>query len=191
MRYKAGHKEESRARILEAVGRGLRRHGVGGIGVDGLAKEAGVTSGAFYGHFATKTEAFEEAAVAGLQELLAGLQELQAGHGADWLPAFVDLYLGFKRTCALDDACGLQALTPEVARADLPLRRRYEGVLLQVVSCVAAGLPERAGAASPDARAWALLALLSGGVTMARSLADPALSDHAAEALKRAALALA
>lgn len=47
MRYKPGHREESRAKILDAVGRGFRKHGYGGIGVDGLAKEAGVTSNDF------------------------------------------------------------------------------------------------------------------------------------------------
>ena len=57
MRYAAGHKEGARTRILDAAGRGFRRLGFGGIGVDGLAKEAGVTSGAFYGHFPSKAEA--------------------------------------------------------------------------------------------------------------------------------------
>ena len=126
MRYKPGHKEESRARILEAAGRGFRRHGLGGIGVDGLAREAGVTSGAFYVHFPSKSIAFEEVAVAGLEQLLASIEGLQTERGSAWIEAFVDRYLGFKRTCLLDDACGLQALTPEVIRADVAVRRRYE-----------------------------------------------------------------
>jgi TetR/AcrR family transcriptional repressor of nem operon len=45
MRYGPDHKEEARSRILHAAGRGFRRLGFGGVGVDGLAKEAGVTSG--------------------------------------------------------------------------------------------------------------------------------------------------
>ena len=48
MRYGPGLKQEARTKILDAAGRGFRRLGFGGIGVDGLAKEAGVTSGAFY-----------------------------------------------------------------------------------------------------------------------------------------------
>jgi AcrR family transcriptional regulator len=191
MRYKPGHKEESRARILEAVGRGFRRHGLGGIGVDGLAKEAGVTSGAFYGHFGTKVQAFEEAAVAGLEALLASVTQLQDERGTDWLAAYVDLYLGLRRTCDLEEACGLQALTPEVMRADLPVRSRYEAVLRRIVDQVAQGLPQTPGAPPAQARAWALLALLSGGVTLARSLADSELGSQAAESLKQAALAVA
>lgn len=191
MRYKPGHKDESRSRILEAAGRGFRRHGLGGIGVDGLAREAGVTSGAFYVHFPSKAVAFEEAAVAGLEQLLASIQGLQVERGASWIAAFVDRYLGFKRTCLLDDACGLQALTPEVVRADVAVRRRYEGLLKRIAERVAQGLTERNGAPSTKERAWALLALLSGGVTMTRSTVDEALGDDVATALKKVALAIA
>lgn len=190
MRYKPGHKEESRARILDAVGRGFRRHGVGGIGVDGLAREAGLTSGAFYAHFGSKSEAFEEAAIAGLESLLAGIQSLQSKHGDAWVEAFVDFYLGFKRTCDLDEACGLQALTPEVVRADAEVRGRFQASLLRVVEQVAKGLRPRPGAPSRKDRAWALLALLSGGVTMARATRDGAVGEEAAAALHRIALAI-
>lgn len=190
MRYKPGHKEESRARILEAVGRGFRRHGVGGIGVDGLAREAGLTSGAFYAHFGSKAEAFEEAAIAGLESLLAGIQDLQAEQGDAWVEAFVDFYLGFKRTCDLDEACGLQALTPEVVRADAEVRGRFQASLLRVVEQVAKGLRSRPGAPPRKDRAWALLALLSGGVTMARATRDSTVGEEAAAALKRIALAI-
>jgi len=191
MRYKPGHKEESRARILEAVGRGFRRHGVGGIGVDGLAQAAGVTSGAFYVHFPNKSAAFEAAALAGLEALLAGIETLQAERGAAWIDAFVDFYLGVRRTCELGDACGLQALTPEVMRADEAVRGRYEASLLRLVDRVAQGLPERPGAPPARERAWALLAMLSGGVSMARSTASAPVGEDIAAALKRVALAVA
>ena len=46
-RYSAGHKQESLSRIVNATGRGFRKHGFSGIGVDDLAKEAGVTHAAF------------------------------------------------------------------------------------------------------------------------------------------------
>jgi TetR/AcrR family transcriptional regulator, transcriptional repressor for nem operon len=49
MQYKTGHREEARAHMIAAAGRGFRRKGFGGIGVDGLAKEAEVTSGVSIG----------------------------------------------------------------------------------------------------------------------------------------------
>ncbi|TPQ36607.1 TetR/AcrR family transcriptional regulator [Bradyrhizobium guangdongense] len=187
MRYKAGHKEEARAKMLAAAGRGFRRQGFGGIGVDGLAREAEVTSGAFYGHFSSKGEAFKAALVAGLEELRVGVETLRAEHGAKWIEAFVDFYLGQKRTCELGASCALQSLTSEVQRADAEIKSVFESEIEGVVAAVADGLPGRSRK-EKRARAWALLSLLSGGVTMARAVADKDVSAAIAAACRVAAL---
>jgi TetR/AcrR family transcriptional repressor of nem operon len=189
MRYGPGHKDEARSRILHAAGRGFRRLGFGGIGVDGLAKEAGVTSGAFYGHFPSKAEAFRAAAVAGLVQLREAIEELRARDGENWLATFVDFYMSVRRTCDLSESCALQSLTPEVARADHGTRTAYEAELLRVAEAIAQGLPNGPLAARRKT-AWAILAMLSGGVSMARSAADPKTGAQIAAGIKGAAMAL-
>ena len=189
-RYAPGHREEAKARILAAVGRGFRKRGYGGIGVDGLAKEAAVTSGALYGHFPSKEAAFKEAVIAGIDELREGIEALRAEQGATWVEAFVDFYLGYKRTCELGDSCTLQSLTPEVQRADRETRTAYEAEMKRVAQAVADGLAG-ADATGRLQRAWALLAILSGGVTLARAVEDQATSDAIAAAVRKAALAAA
>ena len=190
MRYKLGHKEESRLRILAAAGRGFRKKGYGGIGVDGLAHEAGVTSGAFYGHFPSKSEAFREAVVKGLRDLCASIGSLQSAEGDAWIEAFIDRYLGKKRTCDLSEACVFQALTPEVVRAESAVRRAYQEEIVKVIDVVAKGL---AGGtlAERRARAWALLAMLAGAVTAARAIEDDALASKVARSVRGAALLVA
>jgi len=183
MRYGPDHKETARKKILSAVGRGFRRHGYDGIGVDGLAKEAGVTSGAFYGHFASKGDAFEAAALAGLVELRQAVERYQTDGAADWLGRFVDFYLSTKRTCELGESCALQSLTPEVARAGRNTRVSYEAELLRVVEAAAAGLPGKTPAARRKL-AWTVLAALSGGVTLARAADDAKVGLQIAAALK-------
>jgi TetR/AcrR family transcriptional repressor of nem operon len=183
MRYGPEHKLQARAKILNAVGRGFRRHGYGGIGVDGLAKEAGVTSGAFYGHFASKGDAFEAAALAGMVELRQAVERFQTEAGDGWLSRFVDFYLSTKRTCELGDSCALQSLTPEVARAEKATRVAYEAELLRVVEATAAGLPGKTPAARRKL-AWTVLAALSGGVTLARAADDAKIGAQIASALK-------
>ena len=190
MRYKQGHREEARERILNAVGRGFRKHGFGGIGVDGLAQEAGVTSGAFYGHFPSKAEAFKEAVSAGLISLREGVERIQTEHGDDWIEAFIDFYLGDRRTCDLADACALQALTPEVVRADLAARGIYQAELLKIIEAIAKGLPHSTPSARRS-RAWALLSWLAGTVTIARAAADKTVSDKAAKSVRSAAIMVA
>jgi TetR/AcrR family transcriptional repressor of nem operon len=189
MRYGAGHKEEARSRMIAAVGRGFRRKGFGGIGIDGIAKEAEVTSGAFYGHFKSKDEAFKAAVVAGLEELRDGVAALRAQRGAEWIDAFVDFYLGQKRVCELGTSCALQSLTPDVQRAGAAVKEAFEAEMEKVASAVADGL--EGSRRYRLSRAWALLAMLSGGVTMARAVADEKASAAIAKACRSAARAIA
>jgi AcrR family transcriptional regulator len=190
MRYSAEHKIETRARILGAAGRLFRQEGYGGAGIDGLTKAAGVTNGAFYGHFRSKSEAFRAAVLAGLDELRSAISTLKAQDGKSWLGAFVGYYLGYKRTCALGDSCALPSLSPDVVRADAETREVYQAELLRLIEEVASGLGDGPDAERSD-QAIALLALLSGGVTLARAVPDPALAERIAEVVRRRALAMA
>ena len=193
MRYSAKHKLETRARILDAAGRMFRTEGYGGSGIDGLTKAAGVTNGAFYGHFRTKGEAFRLAVVAGLEELRLAVASLRAAQPKRWLRAFIRYYLGHKRICELGEACALPSLSPDVMRADAETQNAYTEELVRVIEEMAAGLSDegsvREQVRQREDRAIALLALLSGGVVMARAVSDPALSDRIARVVERAALA--
>ncbi|QGZ59996.1 TetR/AcrR family transcriptional regulator [Paraburkholderia acidiphila] len=189
MRYSAEHKTETRKRIVDAASRLFRRDGYGGSGIDGLTKEAGVTNGAFYGHFKSKSEAFRTVVLAGMEQLRLTVADLRAGDGKRWLKTFIGLYLGPKRTCDIGESCALPSFSPEMVRADAETRDAYEAALRRLIEEVSAGLPDEAGAARDD-KAIALLAMLSGGVTLARAVPDPALSKRIADAVERAALAL-
>ena len=187
MAHRAGRREEGRAKLLAGIGRGFRRSGYGGLGVDGLAKEAGVTSGAFYAHFRSKAEAFNAAVVAGMEDLEAAIHDLQVREGTGWPEAFIAFYLGERRICDAGESCALQSLSGDVARADDPMRDAYAAVLVRVIDAVASGLPPGGTEAERRDRATALLALLSGGVTMARAVRDPGLSDAIAGSVAIAA----
>ena len=77
MRVTKEQKEQTRTKIIEAAGQGFRTHGYGGLGVDGLAKGADVTSGAFYGHFSSKGEAFKAAIEKGMEDYADTVRALQ------------------------------------------------------------------------------------------------------------------
>ncbi len=187
MPHPAGKKEESRAKILASAGRGFRANGFGGLGVDGIAKAAGVTSGAFYAHFASKAEAFRDSVRTGMRDLADGIAAMRDA-GGDWAARFVDFYASDRLDCDLAEACALQSLTNDVARAEPATRADYTTELKEVVALLAQGT----GAASiPDrARAIALLALLSGGVSMARAVDDADLRAEIASALRQAGRAM-
>lgn len=190
MRYKAGHKAEARARMVAAAGRGFRRKGFGGIGVDGLAKEAQVTSGAFYGHFPSKEAAFGEAVVAGINDLRSGVAFMQQTHADGWLEPFVDFYLTEKLTCDLSESCAAQSLTPEVARADDELKHRFQEGMRTVVEQIASGFRGESQQRRRE-KAWTLISILTGAVTMARAVPDPSIRGIVVNGARTAALGLA
>lgn len=180
-------KLQTRQRILEAAGRGFRKGGFGGVGVDGLAKEAGVTSGAFYVHFDSKAAAFRESVTQGMSDLKEGVRHFQTTYGRIWWPEFVRFYLGTKRTCDLSESCALQSLPPEVARSDASSRAAFEAELLDVATIVAAG--PLSNSAPPDVgAAMAAMATLVGAVTLARAVNDPAVAERIAAAAERVLL---
>jgi len=47
-------KQETRERILRAAARAIRKHGYEGVGVAEVMKDAGLTHGGFYAHFASR-----------------------------------------------------------------------------------------------------------------------------------------
>jgi TetR/AcrR family transcriptional repressor of nem operon len=174
----------TRQRIIEAAGRGFRRNGYGGVGVDGLAKEAGVTSGAFYVHFASKGVAFRDAVSHGLADLKAGVLHFQTEHGRAWWPEFVRFYLSTKRTCELSDSCSLQSLSPELARSDELARAAFEAGLLDVAAAILAG-PKSPEMPKDLDGACAALAALVGAVTLARAVGSETLAEQLAAATGR------
>ena len=174
-------------RILDAAGRGFRKGGFGGIGVDGLAKEAGVTSGAFYAHFNSKAAAFRESVAQGMADLKEGVGHFQAIYGAHWWPEFVRFYLGTKRKCELSESCALQSLASEVARSDASSRAVFAAELLDVATLIASG-PASDDAPADVEAAMVALATLAGTVTLARAVDDRAMADRFAAAAERVLL---
>jgi len=187
MRYSAEHKEQTRKQIVRSAERTFRELGFGGAGIDRLVREAGVTSGAFYGHFKSKEDAFAATAIAGLALLEDTIAQMQEDHGEQWAGKFVDFYLNDLRTCDLAESCALQSLTPDVMRARESTRSAYESAFTKVVDRFAEGLPQF-DKETAQSRARAVLALVAGAVTLARSSASKDLSKASAEAAREAAL---
>lgn len=176
MRYKPSHKEQTHKRIVAAAERSFKKGGYRGVGVDGLAKEAGVTSGAFYGHFKSKEAAFKAAIISGMAELSAAITELQQQYGDDWWVEFAKFYTSQKRTCDLAESCALQSLSSEVGRSKEDIRALFETELLQVA--------DLAGREKDMDKTWARLAILVGGVTLARAVKNKELAEEISTAIK-------
>lgn len=169
---------ETRQNIIEAAGRGFRKSGYGGLGIDGLAKEAGVTSGAFYGHFKSKDDVFRETVAQGLADYRDAIGQMQQEHGSKWIQAFLDYYLGEKHCHNIEGGCAVPGLSADVMRSDKKTKTVYTEKIQEIASAIAQGLSGK-----DKKTAYALMALLGGAVMMERSVSDPILAREIANAI--------
>ena len=81
----------------------------------------------------------------------------------------------------LEGGCALPSLSAEVARSDPGTRACYEAEMLRLVDTLAASLPN--ASLTARRRAWAMMALLAGGATLARSVEDAGVAAEIAAAV--------
>ncbi len=185
MRYPPDRKEQTRVELIKVAGGVFRAKGFDGIGVDGLAAEAGLTSGALYKHFGTKRAVFREVVQVGLERLCAGIERFQRQSKREWLPDLARWYMGSVHRADVAGGCALPSLTPEVVKAEDETRAAYQQGLLKAVDALMSQPPFR-GAVHGRERAWVTLALLAGGVSLSRAVPDPLLANEIGEAVRRA-----
>lgn len=189
---------EHRQALLEQAGRLFRARGIGGVSLAEVARAAGLTHGAFYGHFPSKSALAAEAVRDSLANGVAHWRRRAArarAEGRDALDAVIGGYLTERHRDAPESGCALAALGPEVSRAEQPLAdalrdgtEALAAVLAEEVAALHAGL----GAAESRARGLAILAAMTGGLVLSRALAaDPEASRAALAAAARAARAAA
>src|SRR5690242_21888629 len=114
MRYSREHKLETHARIVKRASVRLREKGAHGIGVADLMKDAGLTHGGFYRHFASRDELVAEAIERALSE---GARAVAAAAKVEDRPleALVDAYLSTAHRDALATSCAVATLAADVA----------------------------------------------------------------------------
>ena len=189
MRYKAGHKERTRERILSAAQGALKREGPAGASVSRIMGEAGLTHGGFYQHFPTKkalvAAAFFEGLKSAQKELLQGLEEVQ---GRDFLAVVVGRYLSRYHRDHPEVGCPIAALLTEFARGEGGLAEPLSNYLERITAALAERVAP-AGGLPAEERALATLALMVGGLALARATGKGELSDRILRSCRRMALA--
>jgi TetR/AcrR family transcriptional regulator, transcriptional repressor for nem operon len=182
MRYEKGRKDASRQRILDVATKRFRRNGIAASGLAGIMSEAGLTNGAFYPHFHSKTELVRECMVTAMESQSKQVQELMGEGG---LEALIAAYLSPEHRDHPEKGCPSAALLPEIARESLETRSLYEEHLIAAVQQISSALfPQRQNS---EEKVLGILATLVGALQMARAVKGTALSDRILEAGAEAA----
>lgn len=172
---------ENRERIVEAAAQLFRERGFEGIGVADLMKQAGLTHGGFYGHFASKDDLIAEASARALTRSLARWRTHAARAPADPLSAIAGAYLARGHRDNPGAGCLLAALGPDVSRQGPAVRHAVTDFVRSAVDLLAKLLPGRSKAAARQ-KAIGAYATLVGAMVIARAVDDRALSQEILDA---------
>ena len=187
VRYGKEHKQETRQRIIATAGRRFKRDGIDGSGVATLMADAGLTNGAFYGHFASKEDLVASAVANQLREQRASFHD-QAPDRAG-VEQYVRKYLSAQHRDNPADGCPSAALLDEIGRCTDATKRAYtDGVLVLIDDIAARVAPEDPQAAR--VKMLSVFAVMVGTLQLSRSLADRQLADAVLEQGLQNALAL-
>jgi len=185
MRYPADQKAKARESILKAGARALRTKGFNGIGVDGLAASAGVTSGAFYSNFSNKDALLEEVIGTCVGEPFIDSESGSPAERQDRLREWLAMYISADHRADPASGCVMPTLSADVARASPQIRAAYERKMLELVRKISNVFD------GPDSereqRAWSIIAMMVGAITISRAMPDGNAADRALDsALQRA-----
>jgi TetR/AcrR family transcriptional repressor of nem operon len=188
MRYPSDQKARAKEAILQAGARALRTNGFNGIGVDGIAASAGVTSGAFYSNFSNK-----EALLQAVIETCVGEPFIDSESGSlaerqarlkEWLA----MYISAAHRADPASGCVMPTLSADVARANPKIRATYRRKMLALVRKMSNVL----GVAGPDRekRAWSIVAMMVGAIAISRAMPDGDEPDRVLDSALQSAIAL-
>ncbi|MFM2274942.1 MAG: hypothetical protein RL211_814 [Pseudomonadota bacterium] len=170
-------KEASHERIVNAAARAIRRSGYAGTGVADIMKEAGLTHGAFYAHFASREAMLAKAADhAGAESNALAASVVAAVPPDQALQALLQVYLSKEHLAGIETGCPVSALGSEMPRQSPEVRLAATRRIKEMIDLVARQFPDW-GQPSAHERALVTVATMVGTLMLARAVDDTALSD--------------
>lgn len=185
MNLRVDQKIESRQKIIEAAAIRIRTEGVEGASVAKVMSDAGLTHGGFYAHFKNKSDLLKAA----LENSLIETRQLwvQNNKKIPWIRRIAKLarrYLTIQHRDTLENSCSLAALVTDAARGDKELKESYQHELQKSLSAIC-GTEFSSATLEQQEEALAFMALMVGGLSLSRAVADEELSKQILKACKK------
>ncbi|CAN5287427.1 TetR/AcrR family transcriptional regulator [soil metagenome] len=188
MRYSKDHKAETHDRIVKNASVRLRERGAASLGVAELMKEAGLTHGGFYAHFASRDALISEAFAHAMQQTTGRWRKRaeQVPEGKR-LASIVNGYLSTEHRDDIGNGCALPSLGIEVSRASPKTRKAFANKLDDMIAMLVEQSPNLpAKTARRDA--IAVISTIMGAMILARAAGASDFSDEILSAGRYAAL---
>jgi AcrR family transcriptional regulator len=163
-------KEVTHERIVEAAARAIRRSGYDGTSVADIMKEAGLTHGGFYAHFASREAMLAEAADrAGAEAVAASTRVAASAPPEQALQRMLHAYLSKEHVKSVEMGCPVAALGSEMARQAAEVRCAATRRIKEMI--------DDWGQPGAHEHALVTVATMVGTLLLARAVDDPRLSD--------------
>ncbi|KRB40847.1 TetR/AcrR family transcriptional regulator [Acidovorax sp. Root70] len=184
MKVSKAQAAENRQGILDAASRLYRERGLTGVGVADITRDAGLTHGGLYRHFASKDALVQEACARAFDWSIAPLDGATPN---TTISERIQSYLSPQHRDSPGTGCPAAALAVDAARAGSALSEVFaQGIERNIgrfAQLLADNGAEEGGTAEQPtdrARAMQILATMVGGLVLARATAaaQPALSNE-------------
>lgn len=181
MSAKAEQKERTHAAILESACRLLREKGIGGARVQDVMSGAGLTVGGFYAHFASKESLIDatlrRTAAIMRERMFERIEEKPLAARGE---VIVKRYLSAAHRDDPGGGCPFPAIVGEVGTTS----PEYAGALSEQIDLFASEVSRHLTGEGKRGTALALVALMYGGLSLARALRGTDLSDEVLRACR-------
>lgn len=177
---------ENRRALVRAASKLFRRHGIDGVGVADVAKEAGLTHGALYAQFPSK----DALAAVALADALQRSYERTVALSKDDKPsigALLDYFITKHHRDNIATGCAIAASGSEIGRQDKSVSRSLAEGFERMARHIEAAIQPTFGNATARERALTIAVAEIGALIVARGVAksNPKLSDDVLAASRR------
>jgi len=160
---------DNRRRVIESAARLFRQRGLDAVTLDDVMKDAGLTRGAFYGHFKSK----DDLVVQAMDFAVKPANSLEASSFEEYVTRYLSTAHRDKRSAG----CAYAALASEVTRQPAAIRKAMTDGLKNSIDLL---VVTSTGDTPQERRRSAIAAISSmvGGLILARMSDDESLSDE-------------
>ncbi len=166
MPYPKQHKQRSRQRILDSAYRLFSRRGFEAVAIDDIMADAGMTRGAFYAHFSSKSELYRQALIHTIVQSPVAQSKPPRLSAKSWLKELLGGYLHTDHIRQSGAPCPLAFLATDMAVREPQVRKAYTDSFKNTNRIIAEYA--QSFSSCSDRRILAITAMMIGGAAIAR-----------------------
>lgn len=176
---------ENRQALVRAATKLFGQHGINGVGVADIGKEAGLTHGALYAQFDSK----EALAAEALADALARSYARMVACGTDGEPTlgeYLDFYINKRHRDSLAKGCAMAASGSDIGRQGKSVSRSFANGFDRMARTLEKAVQKAPLRAAERERALTIAAAQIGALIVSRAVAkaDPSLSEEVLSAAR-------